>query len=160
MVPGDVHKRHVCTSCGEVHYINPRIITGCLGIWKEQILLCQRAIEPAKGKWTLPAGFLELGEPLEDGAKRETYEEAEAKTLISHLHTIYSLPSAGQVHCFFLAEIKDGKHSPGVETLASEWFTKKSIPWDEVAFHSVRFALNKFIENPLEQKTHMGVYPE
>ena len=97
---GDTHERYVCTQCGAIHYTNPKIVAGTLPIWGNQVLLCQRAIEPRKGFWTLPAGFLENGETILEGAIRETREEAEAEVLDPHLYTIFSLPHISQVYVF------------------------------------------------------------
>lgn len=148
MIPeGDHFYRFTCTRCGMIHYQNPRIVTGCIPVYQGQILLCRRAIEPRYGYWTVPAGFMENGEKAEEGAARETYEEANAEVRIQRLHTIYSIPHINQVHLFFLAEIEDGKFSPGTESLETRLYEPGRIPWSDLAFHSVRFALEKFTES-------------
>ena len=102
---GDNRLRFVCEACGAIHYQNPRIIAGCVPTWKGQVLLCRRAIEPRKGFWTLPCGFLENGETVEAGAMRETLEEAEAKVDLERLYAVYSIPHINQVYMVFLAEL-------------------------------------------------------
>lgn len=144
---GDSLPRHVCPACQAIHYQNPRIIVGCLPVWqKDRVLLCRRAIEPRLGLWTLPSGFMENGESAEDGAARETLEEANARVRILGLHTMYSVPHINQVHLLFRADLLDTDFSPGVESLAVELFRREEIPWSEIAFNSVRFSLERFFE--------------
>ena len=105
--PGDSLPRHICSGCGTVHYSNPKIIVGALPIWEGKILLCKRAIEPRLGKWTLPCGFMENAETAEEGAIRETVEEAKANIKITNLQSVYSIPQINQVYLVFLAELLD-----------------------------------------------------
>ncbi|HHJ38708.1 MAG: ADP-ribose pyrophosphatase [Methylothermaceae bacteria B42] len=144
---GDDRERHVCSQCGKIHYLNPKIIAGCILEWEEKILLCRRAIEPKYGLWTLPAGFMEMGETLEQAARRETLEEACAEVGILELHTIISLPHLSQVYVFFRGKIKDGNFAPGAESLETQLFTEAQIPWDELAFETVRRSLETFLED-------------
>jgi ADP-ribose pyrophosphatase YjhB (NUDIX family) len=155
---GDNTMRHVCDSCGAIHYQNPKIVVGCLPVYEGKILLCKRAIDPAYGKWTLPAGFMENGESLEAGATRETREEAEAEVRILRLHSVFSIPHIHQVHFFFLAEILDGRFGAGKETLEAKLVTAEEIPWDEIAFGSVRFALKRYLDAPHQMETHVDSY--
>lgn len=140
----DNRERHVCDSCDLIHYSNPKVIAGCLPIWDDQVLLCRRAIEPRKGYWTLPAGFLENGESVETGAARETWEEAEAKITNSSLYTVFSLPYISQIHMFYKADIIDGQFAAGVESLEVGLFHETDIPWEELAFPVVTDTLKHY----------------
>ena len=102
---GDTRERAVCDNCGHIHYVNPRIVTGCLPVHEDQVLLCKRAIEPRYGFWTLPAGYLENGETVAVGAARETMEEANANVTGLELYTVFSLPHISQIYMFFLSEL-------------------------------------------------------
>ncbi len=144
---GDDRKRHVCSQCGKIHYQNPKVIAGCILEWEEKILLCRRAIEPKYGLWTLPAGFMEMGETLEQAARRETLEEACAEVDYLALHTIISLPQLSQVYVFFRGKIKEGCFAPGEESLETRLFPEPEIPWQELAFETVTRALKSFLED-------------
>ncbi|MEX2496863.1 MAG: NUDIX hydrolase [Woeseia sp.] len=143
---GDNRSRWICDSCSEIHYQNPRIVVGCVPEQNGQILLCRRAIEPRRGFWTVPAGFMELGETIAEGAARETREEACAEVELGHLFASVDVVEAGQVHLFFTATLL-GDHGVGEETLETALFRKEEIPWDEIAFRSGAFALRKFLED-------------
>ncbi len=142
---GDTLPRHVCADCGTIHYQNPKIVVGCLPEWENRILLCKRAIEPRYGLWTLPAGFLENGETLIDGALRETLEEAHARVDPGELYTVISLPQVNQVYMMFRARLLDREVAPGVESLEVKLVTEDEIPWDELAFTTVESALRDWI---------------
>jgi ADP-ribose pyrophosphatase YjhB (NUDIX family) len=161
MIPaGDNKLRYVCESCNIVHYQNPRLIVGCLPRWENKILLCKRTIEPKSGFWTLPAGFLENNETAEAGALRETLEEANAEVRIGRLLSIYSIAAIGQVHLFFLADLKNLNFRPGVETESTALFDETEIPWDRIAFTSVRFTLEQYLAEggKPSDKTYIGSY--
>lgn len=143
---GDNRERWVCTSCQTVHYQNPRVVVGCVPARDGKILLCKRAIEPRYGYWTVPAGFMELGETLAEGAARETLEEACATVKIGHLFASVDVVEAGQVHVFFTAELL-GDYAAGDESLDVGMFAEDEIPWDDIAFRSGRFALQKYFED-------------
>ncbi|EPG64870.1 NUDIX hydrolase [Leptospira wolffii] len=143
---GDSLPRYVCDSCGTIHYQNPKVIVGTIPVWEGKILLCKRAIEPRKGYWTLPAGFLENKETVEEGAARETEEEANAKIDILRLHSVYSIPHISQIYMFFLANLIDGTFSTSPESEEVKLFHPHEIPWDEIAFASVTFALKRYTE--------------
>ncbi len=143
---GDNRERHVCSACGVVQYLNPRIVVGAVSVWDERILLCRRAIEPRTGYWTIPAGFMELGESAEEGAIRETLEEACAHVEIQALLGAYSVPRIGQVHLLYAARMSSGSHASGAETLEARLVTWSEIPWDDLAFPSVRWALELYRE--------------
>jgi ADP-ribose pyrophosphatase YjhB (NUDIX family) len=142
---GDNRLRDVCTGCGLIHYVNPRIIVGTIPIWEEQLLLCRRAIEPRAGFWTLPAGFMELGESTQAGALRETVEEAGASAEVGDLFAVFDIPRAEQVHLFFRAQLKHPGLAPGPESLEARLFHPQDIPWEDLAFRSVRRALELFL---------------
>lgn len=143
---GDNHPRWVCNACDTIHYQNPLVVVGCVPERDGKILLCKRAIEPRYGKWTLPAGFMELGETVAGGAARETLEEALATVELGNLFAMVDVIDAGQVHLFYTARLV-GDFGAGAETLEAALFSEEEIPWDEIAFHSVRFALEKYLED-------------
>ncbi|GAA6167683.1 NUDIX hydrolase [Sessilibacter corallicola] len=141
---GDDRQRYVCDECNTIHYQNPKIITGCLPVYENKVLLCKRAIEPRSGLWTLPAGFMENGESMEQGAARESWEEARL-TLKNHtLYQVFSLPHISQVYVFYLSEIASLDFGPGPESLEVELFTEAEIPWDKLAFPVVRSTLKDY----------------
>ena len=144
---GDSRERHVCDQCGTIHYINPRIIAGTLPVYDNKVLLCRRAIEPRKGFWTLPAGFMENGETTEQAAARETVEEAEANVTIHGLYTVFNLPHISQVYMFFLADLVDGKYGVGEESLETQLFDESEIPWKELAFPTIYRSLKLYFED-------------
>ena len=156
---GDTYPRYVCENCGKIFYQNPRLIVGCLPVMDDKVLLCKRAIEPQKGLWNLPAGFLENGENAEDGAARETKEESQAEVSIIKLHVLYSLPKVNQVYLHFLAQLKDDHFGPTRESLEVRLFSEDEIPWDEIAFQSSTFALKKYFEFGKDfPGVHIGSY--
>ena len=140
---GDHRERWICVSCGTVHYQNPRIVVGCVPERDGKILLCRRSIEPRRGYWTMAAGYLELGETLDQGAARETLEEACANVRIGHLFASVDVIEAGQVHMFFTAELIGG-YGVGEESLEVALFAEADIPWHDMAFRSGTFALQKY----------------
>lgn len=148
---GDDKPRAVCLACGYIHYENPKVICGALVTWQDKVLLCRRAIEPKYGLWTLPAGYMELNETMEEGAIRETMEEASAKINVQQLYCLYDIPHIGQIYSLFKAELKDGSFGIGPETLESHLFTEEDIPWDLIAFPSVKQTLIHFFH---DRKTH------
>jgi ADP-ribose pyrophosphatase YjhB (NUDIX family) len=141
---GDVHLRDVCTVCGAIHYENPRVVVGCVPEWEGRVLLCRRAIEPRKGYWTAPAGFLEIGESLHAAAARETEEEALARVEIGTLLSVVNVLGAAQVHVMFRARMLSGAHGAGVESLETALLPEEDVPWQDIAFRSVRFALERY----------------
>ncbi|MCF8199309.1 MAG: NUDIX hydrolase [Sulfuritalea sp.] len=142
--PGDSLPRHVCDSCGAIHYRNPRLVVGAVPEWEDRILLCRRAIEPRHGKWTLPAGFMENGESVADAALRETLEEACARIELGAMYTMISVPHIHQVHVFYRSRLMDLDFAPGAETLELRLFEEAAIPWDELAFRTVSITLKHF----------------
>ena len=152
---GDHLLRAVCSSCGTVHYQNPRVVVGCVPEWQGRILLCRRAIEPRHGYWTAPAGFLEIGESMHAGAARETAEEALAQVEIGSLLSVVNVLHAAQVHVMFRAAMRDAQHGAGVESLETGLFTEAEIPWDEIAFASVRFALERYFHDRHQRIEHI-----
>ncbi len=143
---GDNRRRWVCDQCETVHYQNPKIVVGCVPEQDGKVLLCRRAIQPRYGYWTVPAGFMELGETMQQGAARETREEAYAEVKIGHLFASVDVVQAGQVHVFFTAELL-GDFGAGEETLESALFLKEEIPWSDIAFRSGKFAREKYFED-------------
>ncbi|WP_445116396.1 NUDIX hydrolase [Acinetobacter sp. WZC-1] len=144
---GDHRIRQVCPNCGTIHYINPKVICGALALWENKVLLCRRAIEPRYGLWTLPAGYMELNETMEQGAARETREEAEAEVHIEQLYCMYNIPRIGQIYVLFKSDIIDGQFGAGEETIESRLFEEHEIPWNELAFPSVERTLRHYFED-------------
>lgn len=144
---GDNRERACCPSCGFIHYINPRVVVGTVTTYKDQILLCKRAIEPRYGFWTLPAGFMEINETTHAGALRETWEEAKATPELGPLFTIFDVIPAEQVHMFYRAELLEPVFDSGPESLDVQLFDEKDIPWDELAFKTVSLTLKLFLED-------------
>lgn len=138
---GDTKARAVCPACQTIHYENPLNVVGTLPYWGNQVLLCKRNIEPRFGKWTLPAGFMELAETAAEGAARETLEEAGAKFEMEDFFSIISVPRVGQVHLFYRARLLSDAFEPGHETIEARLFSEAEIPWDEIAFRTVRLTL-------------------
>ena len=156
--PGDTLPRHVCDRCDTIHYQNPRMVVGCIVEWEERILLCRRAIEPRYGLWTVPAGFMENGETTLQGAARETLEEANARVEVGALYAVYNIPHINQVYMLFRARLLDTDFSAGAETLETRLFDEADIPWDELAFATVRNTLTHYFNDRKqgEYKFHMG----
>ncbi|MDY7563646.1 NUDIX hydrolase [Pseudomonas sp. RTC3] len=151
---GDSRLRYVCEHCQTVHYQNPNIVAGSLPIWGSQVLLCRRAIEPRMGYWTLPAGFMENGETVEQAARRETAEEACATLRNLSLYMLVDVPHISQVHVFYRAELVDLEFAAGVESLEVRLFDEADIPWSELAFMTVKRTLECFFADRIQQ-----VYP-
>jgi ADP-ribose pyrophosphatase YjhB (NUDIX family) len=142
----DNRERSVCDACETVHYRNPLVVVGCVAERDGKVLLCKRAIEPRYGYWTVPAGFMELGETVAGGAARETLEEACATVELGHLFAMVDVVDAGQVHLFYTGRLV-GDYGVGEETQAVGLFGEDEIPWDDIAFHSGKFALQKYFED-------------
>lgn len=147
---GDSRPRYVCSACGTVHYQNPNIVAGTVPVWGDQVLLCRRAIEPRKGFWTLPAGFMENGETMQQAAVRETEEEACARLHNLSLYTLLDVPHINQVHVFFRADLADLNFASGVESLEVRLFSEKDIPWSALAFRTVARTLECWLNDRRE----------
>jgi ADP-ribose pyrophosphatase YjhB (NUDIX family) len=141
---GDTKERAVCPACHTVHYENPLNVVGTVPHWGEQVLLCKRNIEPRFGKWTLPAGFMELQETTAEGAARETDEEAGAQFEMQELFTLLNVARVGQVHFFYRAKLLSDQFNPGPETIEAQLFNEADIPWDEIAFRTVKETLEHY----------------
>jgi len=142
---GDTRERAVCPRCHTIHYENPLNVVGTIPVMDDgRVLLCRRNIEPRKGLWTLPAGFMELGETTAQGAQRETDEEAGADIELGALFTLISVPRVGQVHLFYRARLRAEQCHPGPETQEVQLFAEQDIPWEELAFRTVRETLQHY----------------
>ena len=147
-VPADDNReRAVCTVCANVHYENPLNVVGTLPVWGDQVLLCRRNIEPRYGFWTLPAGFMELGETAAEGALRETVEEAGARVEMQGLYTVLNVVRVGQLHLFYRARLLDTDFAPGPESIEAKLFAEVDVPWDELAFRTVRETLLRYFDD-------------
>lgn len=159
---GDTKPRAICPACGTIHYENPLNVVGTLPYWGEggeMVLLCKRNIEPRLGKWTLPAGFMELGETTAEGALRETLEEAGAQVVMEHLYTMLNVVRVGQVHMYYLARLLSDRFDPGHETQEARLFREEDIPWDEIAFRTVKETLERYFDDRRQGNgfgTHTG----
>ncbi|MCC5918956.1 MAG: NUDIX hydrolase [Cryomorphaceae bacterium] len=160
MIPkGDNRKRLVCQNCGTIHYSNPNMVVGCLPVYGDKVLLAKRSIEPRKGFWNLPCGFLENGETVEQGALREVKEETGIDVTLLHLHTVYNLPHAQQVYLIFLAKMTNLDFHPTEESEEVALFPFDQIPWKEMAFSSSAFAIKKYmLDKGKNSETHFGVF--
>ena len=143
---GETVPRMVCRHCGFVHYENPKIVVGAICALGERILLCRRAIEPRTGFWTMPAGYLELRETCEEGAMREVLEETGGRIEIDTLLAVYSLPHVSQVQLVYRARMLSDEIAPGPESLDVGFFLWEEIPWKELAFPTVHWALHHYRE--------------
>lgn len=146
--------RLVCPNCGYIHYENPKVICGTLVVHESKVLLCRRAIEPRYGYWTVPAGFMENGETIAEGAARESFEEAEASVLDPHLYCIYDIPDIGQIYILYLATLKDGAFGSGVESLECALFDEADVPWDDIAFEAVSRTLKRYFADRKAHNSH------
>jgi len=145
--PGDHLPRHMCDACGAIHYENPKLVVGCVPEHQGQILICRRAIEPRRGFWTVPAGFMENGETLQQAAARECHEEALARVQIGTLLSIVHVLHAQQVHVFFRAELREASYGPGPESLEVKLVDPGEIPWSDLAFPSTEETLQRYLED-------------
>jgi ADP-ribose pyrophosphatase YjhB (NUDIX family) len=145
---GDNRPRYVCAQCAAIHYQNPKLVIGSLPVWEAdgelKVLLCKRAIEPRYGYWTLPAGFMENNETTAEAAVRETEEEAGANIELGPLFTLINVSHVHQVHLFYLARLRDLEFAPGIESLEVQLFREHEIPWDDLAFPTIRKTLELF----------------
>lgn len=145
--PGDNLPRHVCERCEAIFYQNPRMVVGCIPEWEERILLCRRAIEPRYGLWTLPAGFMENGETAAQGAMREALEEACARVQTGEMFTFINVAHINQVHIMFRAKLLDLNFSAGSESLEVALFEEASVPWEQIAFPTVKKTLRHYFRD-------------
>lgn len=150
----DLRERAVCPACNTVHYENPLPVVGTLPVWGSQVLLCRRNIEPRHGFWTLPGGFLELGETSAQGALRETHEESGAHIELQGLYTVLNVARVGQLHLYYRAQMINTHLAPGPETIEARLFEEHDIPWHELAFETVSTTLRQFFAD----RPH-GVFP-
>ena len=144
---GDNLPRHVCQCCRTIHYLNPKLVIGCIAEWNDQILLCRRSIAPRYGLWTLPAGFMENGESTRQAAIRETLEEACARVDIQQLFSLVNVPHINQVHLFYRARLLDTDFAAGQETLETALFPEDAVPWQDLAFQTVTRCLRAYFSD-------------
>jgi ADP-ribose pyrophosphatase YjhB (NUDIX family) len=156
-VPADDNReRAVCSACATIHYENPINVVGTVPVWGEQVLLCRRNIEPRYGFWTLPAGFLEIGETTAEGAVRETTEEAGARIELQGLFTVLNVVRVAQLHLYYRARLHDTDFAPGPESIEAKLFHEHEIPWEELAFRTVRETLNCYFAD--RSKGQFGIH--
>ena len=153
---GDTKERAICPACHTIHYQNPLNVVGTVPHWGDKVLLCKRNIEPRRGKWTLPAGFMELGETTAEGAARETDEEAGAQFELQGLFSLLNVTRVGQVHLFYRARLLSEHFVPGIETLEARLFAETEIPWDEIAFRTVKETLERYFAD--RRSGHYGLH--
>jgi ADP-ribose pyrophosphatase YjhB (NUDIX family) len=144
---GDDRLRHVCPSCQQIHYQNPKLVVGVVPEWQDRILLCRRAIAPREGLWTLPAGYLENGETAADGARRETWEEARAR--VHHLapYALFDLPFINQLYLMFRGRMVSDACQPGAESRETGLFAETEVPWDQIAFKVIEETLRRYFHD-------------
>jgi len=143
---GEDRPRLVCDTCGFINYINPRVVVGTVCVWEDRFLLCRRAIEPRTGYWTIPAGYLEEKEAVVDGAMREAWEEAYADVEMDSVLAIYNILRISQVQIIYRGTLRSADVAPGPESLDVALLLWDEIPWNDIAFPSVHWALNHFQE--------------
>ena len=153
---GDTKSRAICPACHTIHYENPLNVVGTVPHWGDKILLCKRNIEPRFGKWTLPAGFMELNETTAEGAARETDEEAGAQFELEGLFSLLNVARVGQVHMFYRARLTSDQFNPGTETIEARLFSEEEIPWDEIAFRTVKETLEHYFAD--RRSGHYGIH--
>lgn len=154
---GDTRQRAVCPACHTIHYENPLNVVGTIPVLADgRVLLCKRNIEPRRGKWTLPAGFMELDETTSQGAARETDEEAGAQFEIGPLFSLLNVPRVGQVHLYYRATLLSEQFNPGYETMEARLFTEEEVPWDELAFRTVKETLQHYFAD--RQRGSFGLH--
>lgn len=144
---GDDRPRFICDNCQTIHYQNPKLVVGCIPLWEDRVLMCRRAIQPRYGKWTIPAGFLEIGETVQEGAMRETYEEAGATVEIIKPYVLYNLSFIGQVYLIFLGRLVDSNFRTGYESLEVRLLKEHEIAWDELAFPVIHEVLQQYFKD-------------
>nr|VFJ88136.1 MAG: ADP-ribose pyrophosphatase YjhB, NUDIX family [Candidatus Kentron sp. LFY] len=149
----DDRARHVCDACDTVHYVNPKIVAGCIPESGNRILLCRRAIEPRYGFWTLPAGFMEIGETTVEAAMRETWEEAGTTVDVDSLFAVFSIPHISQVYMIFRAALSRDEYYPGPESLEVALFREEEIPWSRLAFPVISRTLQCYFSDK-----HNGIF--
>ena len=156
--PDDDRLRYVCKECQTIHYQNPKVVAGCLPVYQDKILLCRRAINPRAGFWTLPAGFMELDETSLEAAIRETLEEANARVEVIELYAVFNLPHVNQVYMMFRSALFDQQFSPGMESQDVRLFSEDEIPWDNLAFTTIRQTLKFYFQDRAsgEFRLHTG----
>ena len=146
----DDRQRHVCPACGAIHYQNPKLVVGCIPIWEDRLLMCRRDIEPRKGFWTLPAGFLENGETMAEGARRETFEESGAEVVDLAPYLMVDIPHISQIYMLFRAQLKRPEFHPTRESSEVRLVAEAEIPWDEIAFKVVEKTLRHFLQDRIK----------
>lgn len=159
LIPADDDRpRFVCQSCGTIHYHNPIMVVGCIPEWKDDILLCRRAIEPRRGKWTLPAGYLENGETAAEGARREAEEEAGAAMGELTPFALLNITHVRQIYLMFRAPLLDLNFKAGKESLEAALFGEAEIPWGKVAFPVIEETLRLYFKDREKGRFrfHMG----
>jgi ADP-ribose pyrophosphatase YjhB (NUDIX family) len=157
---GDHKDRWICTQCQFIHYVNPKIIVGCIPIWEGKVMIAKRGIEPRYGLWNLPCGFMETLETVEEGAVREVFEETGSEVELIRLHTVYNLLHEHQVYLIFLANMKSAHFQTTLESTEIDLFTEETVPWTEMAFTSSTFALQNYFNDMRTGNTsiHFGTY--
>jgi ADP-ribose pyrophosphatase YjhB (NUDIX family) len=143
-VPPDQREQAVCTRCRFVFYLNPKVVAGTIPEQDGRVLLTRRSINPGRGLWTYPGGFVDFGETVTDAAVRETFEETGLRVELAGLLNVYSLPGA-PVIVVYQARVTGGTLTPCEENDLLEWVQPAAIPWDALAFPSTREALREWL---------------
>ncbi len=157
--PDDNRFRYVCPDCGRVHYENPRLVVGCIPVWQAKILLCLRDIEPRRGKWTLPAGYLENGETVKEGARRETLEETGAQVSILEPYLLFDIAHIHQIYMMFRTRLTRPEFHPTRESADVRLFSEHDIPWDEIAFPVIEKTLRHYLADRAKGQFRFQIHP-
>ncbi len=157
--PGEVLPRHMCEACHTIHYQNPKIVAGCIPEWRDQILICRRAIEPRTGYWTFPAGFMEMDESVEQAAAREALEEAKVEVDVTALFAVFTLTRVNQVYVVFRGSMRNQDFGIGDESSETRLVDPERLPWDELAFPVIRETLERYVQDRKQGtfSVHYGV---
>ncbi len=152
--PHEDRPRFVCRDCGRIHYQNPRLVVGCIPVWQDRLLLCLRDIEPRRGKWTLPAGYLENGETVKEGARRETLEETGAKVMQLEPYLLFDIVHIHQIYLMFRTQMAGPDYHRTRESAQVRLFSAGEIPWEDIAFPVIEKTLVRYIADRAK-----GVFP-
>ncbi len=159
----DDRQRSVCPKCGFVHYLNPKMVVGCIPVEGDRVLMCRRDIPPRKGKWTLPAGYLEMHETVQEGAARETFEETNARVKELHCYRLFNIVHVGQIYLMFTARLASLDFRPTRESSEVRLFSESDIPWDDLAFKVITATLADYYKDAEKEKFRFRVkdiYPD
>lgn len=142
---GGERPRPICTGCGRIVYLDPKVAVGAIVPHAGGVVLLRRAIEPGYGKWVFPGGFVDRGEPLEAAATREVREEVGLEVEVDRLLGAYSARNHPVVLVVYVARVTGGVLGRGLEALEVRIFGPDALPWEGLAFDSTAQALTAYV---------------